>query len=36
LCSLAFVGLFTLLLTARVRLERRRSELDELYLALED
>jgi heme exporter protein C len=36
LCSLAFVGLFTLLLAARVRLEQRRSELDELYLALED
>jgi hypothetical protein len=36
LCSLAFVGLFTLLLATRVRLEQRRSELDELYLALED
>lgn len=36
LCSLAFVGLFTLLLAARVRLEHARSELDELYLSLED
>jgi heme exporter protein C len=36
LCSLAFLGLFALMLTARVKLERRRAELDELYLALED
>jgi heme exporter protein C len=36
LCSLAFVGLFALMLTARVRLEQRRAELDELYLSLED
>lgn len=35
-CSLAFMGLYVLLLTARVRLEHRRAELDELYLAVED
>ena len=32
----AFVGLFVLMLATRVRLEKRRAELDELYLALED
>jgi heme exporter protein C len=36
LCSLAFMALFVLLLTARVRLERMRASLDELYLSLED
>lgn len=36
LCSLAFVGLFVLMLTLRFQLENRRAELDELYLALED
>ena len=36
LCSLAFVGLFALLLAVRVRLENARAELDELYLAVED
>jgi hypothetical protein len=32
----AFLGLFTLLLTMRMRLERRRAELDSLHLAIED
>jgi heme exporter protein C len=36
LCSLAFVGLFVILLAARVRLERVRATIDELYLSLED
>jgi heme exporter protein C len=36
LCSLAFVSLTLLMLAARVQLENRRAELDELYLALED
>jgi heme exporter protein C len=36
LCSLAFVGLFAVLLAARVRLENVRGSIDELYLALED
>ena len=36
LCSVAFLGLFGLMLAARVRLERRRAELDTLYLSLED
>ena len=36
LCSLAFVGLFALLLAVRVRLENARAALDELYLAVED
>ena len=36
LCSLAFVGLMTLLLYARVGLENMRAEIDELYLLLED
>src|SRR3954449_9834640 len=36
LCSLAFVGLFAVLLAARVRLENIRASIDELYLALED
>jgi heme exporter protein C len=35
-CSLAFVGLYVLMLSARVRLENRRAELDALYLAVED
>ena len=35
-CSLAFVGLFVLMLLARVQLEKRRAELDALYLAVED
>jgi heme exporter protein C len=36
LCALAFIGLYVLLLAARVRLESRRSELDALFLAIED
>ena len=36
LCSLAFVGLFTVLLAARVRLENVRALVDDLYLSLED
>lgn len=36
LCALAFLGLYALLLAARVRLERRRSELDALFLAIEE
>src|SRR5687768_5924962 len=36
LCTVAFLGLFGLMLAARVRLEHRRAELDTLYLALED
>src|SRR5215831_16152804 len=36
LCSLAFMGLFVILLAARVRLERVRATIDELYLSLED
>jgi heme exporter protein C len=35
-CTAAFVLLFLLLLTVRTRLEARRAQLDELYLALED
>jgi heme exporter protein C len=35
-CVLAFQGVFALLLFVRLRLEKRRAELDELYLALED
>jgi heme exporter protein C len=35
-CSLAFVGLYVLMLSVRVRLENRRAELDALYLAVED
>ena len=31
-CSLAFVGLYVLMLAARARLENRRAELDALYL----
>jgi heme exporter protein C len=34
-CFVAFVGLFILLLAARVRLEERRAELEQLYMALE-
>ncbi len=36
LCALAFMGLYGLMLAARVRLERRRAELETLFLALED
>jgi heme exporter protein C len=36
LSTLAFIGLYVLMLTARVRLENRRAELDALFLALED
>jgi heme exporter protein C len=36
LCSLAFMGLFGVLLAARVRLQNVRARLDELYLSLED
>lgn len=32
----AFMGLFVLLLAARIQLEKRRAQLDDLYLALED
>jgi ABC-type transport system involved in cytochrome c biogenesis permease subunit len=35
-CSVAFMLLFGVLLTARVALENRRGELDDLYLAIED
>ena len=35
-CSIAFILLFGVLLTARVALENRRGELDDLYLAIED
>ena len=35
-CLVAFLGLFTLILAARTRLEQRRAELEELYLAVED
>jgi heme exporter protein C len=35
-CSIAFVCLFALLLSARVGLEERRAELDRMYLAEED
>jgi heme exporter protein C len=35
-CVLAFLGLFVLMLAARTRLEHRRAELEELYLAVED
>ena len=34
--TVAFLGLFMLLLTMRTRLERRQAELDSLHLALED
>lgn len=36
LCALAFVGLYVLMLAARVRLESRRAELDALFLAIEE
>lgn len=36
LCALAFVGLYVVMLSARVRLESRRAELETLFLALED
>jgi heme exporter protein C len=35
-CMAAFLCLFVLLLAARVELEKRRAQLDDLYLALED
>jgi heme exporter protein C len=35
-CLAAFLGLFVLLMTARVRLEERRAELEQLYLAVEE
>jgi heme exporter protein C len=35
-CVLAFRMLFTLILAARTRLEQRRAELEELYLAVEE
>jgi hypothetical protein len=35
-CVSAFLGLFVLMLLARVSLEKRRAELDLLYLSLED
>jgi heme exporter protein C len=35
-CVTAFLGLYVLMLAARARLERRRSELEELYLALDE
>ncbi len=35
-CSMAFVGLYVLMLVSRVRLENLRAELDALYLAVED
>jgi heme exporter protein C len=35
-CALAFLLLYAVLLTARIRLETRRTELDALYLAVED
>ena len=35
-CMLAFVGLYVLMLAARVRLESRRAELDALYLSVGD
>src|SRR6476620_7368171 len=36
LSTLAFIGLYVLMLSARVRLENRRAELDGLFLSLED
>jgi heme exporter protein C len=36
LCTLAFLGLYVLLLATRVRLETRRAELDALFLSIED
>jgi heme exporter protein C len=36
LCTLAFIGLYGLMLALRVRLEARRAELDALYLSIED
>ena len=35
-CALAFLLLYAVLLAARIRLETRRTELDALYLAVED
>jgi heme exporter protein C len=35
-CVTAFFGLYALMLAARTRLERRRAELEALYLAIED
>ena len=36
ICALAFMSLYVLMLAARVRLENRRAELENLYLAVED
>ena len=36
LCSLAFMGLFAVLLASRVRLQNVRATVDELYLSIED
>jgi len=35
-CAAAFLGLFVLMLVVRTRLEQRRAELEELYLALDE
>jgi heme exporter protein C len=35
-CAIAFMALFGMMLAARIRLEKRRAELEDLYLALED
>ena len=35
-CAIAFLGLYVLMLSARVRLEARRAELEALYLSVED
>jgi heme exporter protein C len=35
-CAFAFLGLYALMLSARVRLESRRAELESLYLSVED
>jgi hypothetical protein len=35
-CALTFLGLYVLMLAARIRLEQRRAELESLYLAVED
>jgi heme exporter protein C len=35
-CATAFLGVYVLMLAARVRLEKRRAELEALYLSVED
>ena len=35
-CAFAFLGLYVLMLSARMRLESRRADLEELYLSVED